>query len=149
MVFFRSGFCTQKLVILFYKNYWIQNSTHNLVAFAKILINISPSSPLSYNPIASVDQIVEKIEDVFEAASLDNPKTNDHFSNFCGSFCGRVSENTDIVDNTQASCYWFFPLKVILKKNTVRRSNFFFERDFSFQTEEHFCAFGMVRTRAR
>ena len=94
-------------------------------------------SPSSYkrNQSPTINQIADNLEEVFQAASLDNTMTDEQFLNFCNYFDVGILESINTLDGTtKPGSRWYIPLNVPFKKPTEKSEAKLLQIEFSLDT---------------
>ena len=65
-----------------------------------------------------VNQVVDKLEEVFQSALLDNTMTDDHFLGYWNYLDVGLVETTNLIKDSQPNTSWYVPLFVSSKMRT-------------------------------
>ena len=70
-------------------------------------------------------QDVDKMEDIFQAASLDITMTSNQFINYCNYFDFESIKTTNVMNEAQPNSSGYVPLKIPLRNQQKNGSKFF------------------------
>ena len=124
--------------IAFHNSHIRKNHSRSITPPQHNSTNIGRNSP-GLSPLPMVNQVVDKLEDVFQVASLDNTMTDYHFLNYFNYFHVGIVQTTNMINHTQPNTSWYIPLNIPLKKPTQKTEPNFLRIEILLDTGATIC----------